>query len=92
MLLLSPISFAALSNHSIKRSIQYHCEDGIRYGVFSSTLVYRNFDGRLIVLNFNISKLNNWNRVLYLENKDGRFSRYDNGVIEEADSDNPLYK
>jgi hypothetical protein len=26
---LSLVSFAALSNHSIKRSIQYHCEDGI---------------------------------------------------------------
>jgi hypothetical protein len=59
-----------------------HC---IRYGVFSSTLEYRNFDGRLIVLNFNTSKLNNWNRVLYLENKDGRFSRYDNGIIKEGE-------
>jgi hypothetical protein len=30
----SPVSFAALSNHSIKRSIQYHCEDGISPELF----------------------------------------------------------
>ena len=53
------------------------------YGVFSSTLEYRNPDGKIITLKFNTSKFNNWNRVLYLENKDGSFSRYDNGVLQE---------
>ncbi len=60
------------------------------YGNFRSKLEYKNRDGQLITKEFITSKLNNWNRVLYIENQDGNFTQYDNGVLEKTHSNNSL--
>jgi len=53
------------------------------HGNFNTLLKYDDRSGTLITKELITSKFNNWNRVLYVENQDGSFSRYDNGVLEE---------
>jgi len=66
----------------IKSSTETYAKLG--YGNFQSTLQFKDRKGKTITLQFITSKFNNWNRVLYTENQDGSFSRYDNGVLEES--------
>ena len=82
--LLEGSTIQSLSSDAKKGRVESPTEaySKLGYGVFSSTLEYSNSDGKLITREFITSKLNNWNRVLYLEDKDGSFSRYDNGVLQ----------
>ena len=50
------------------------------YGRFSTYLTYRKENGEKRELRVSTDKFNSWNRVLYYEEKDGSFSRYDNGI------------
>ena len=59
------------------------------YGVFSSKLVYETHTGEERTIEFRTDKFNNWNRVLYIENLDGTFDRFDNGVKEDFEYQGP---
>ncbi len=54
------------------------------YGIFSSELKYVTPNGEEKTIKFVTDKLNNWNRVLYIEQKDGSFDRFDNGVKQKS--------
>ena len=56
----------------------------LSYGKFISSLGYRDRGGQAKKLKFHTAKFNDWNRMLYREDEDGNFSRYDNGVIQEC--------
>ena len=56
------------------------------YGKFFTDLEYLDANGESLSLKMHTAKFNNWNRVLYVQDDSGGFTRYDNGVVQEPDT------
>ena len=56
------------------------------YGKFFTDVEYLDSKGQSRSLKMHTAKFNNWNRVLYVQDASGGFTRYDNGVPQEPDT------
>ena len=84
--LLEGSRIESLVQHDKNGTITNTNEGFIRagHGKFISTLTYRDNADQKKTLTFRTAKFNDWNRVLYVEEEDGTFSRYDNGVRDDS--------
>ncbi|QQL44085.1 hypothetical protein [Sulfuriroseicoccus oceanibius] len=58
------------------------------YGAFTTTIEYADASGAPQLITIRTDKFNNWNRVLYVQDNHGNFTRIDNGVVQDPDSIN----
>lgn len=74
----------AIKSSGVKGVIHEDDEASISlgYGIFFTELEYVDSLGGVKLFSIETSKLNNWNRVLYVQDDLGGFIRFDNGVLQ----------